>query len=98
MQAGVKQPFGIFPESATFLQPSERTFDDPTLGYNREGVQFPPLGDLHRCSNQALSGLGERLAGVAAVHQDGNHGQQVVPVPADGLKSPLPVGRVEQAL
>ena len=31
LQISVKQPLGIFPKPTAFLQPSERTFDDPTL-------------------------------------------------------------------
>lgn len=70
LRAGVGQTLGVFPKPAAFLQPSERAFDDPVLGNDREGVQFAPFGDLHRGPDQIPNGGGKRLARVAAIHLD----------------------------
>ena len=92
MQARIEQTFGIFPKPAAFLQPGERPFDNPTLGDDREGMQFTPFGDLHRSPDQVPDGVGERLAGIAAIHQNRSHRRQAVLVLPDGVERTLAVG------
>jgi hypothetical protein len=47
LQAGVEQSFAVFPQSSVFRQPSKGSFNDPTLGHDREGVQFVASGNLY---------------------------------------------------
>jgi len=86
LKARVEQTLGIFPKPSAFLQPGERPLDDPTLGDDREGMQFTPFGDLRRSPDQVPDGLGERLAGVATIHQDRGHRRQGLFILPDGVE------------
>ena len=57
-------------------------------------MQFTAFSDLHGRPGQLPDGVGERQAGVAAIHQDRGHRRQAVLVPRDGVKRPLAVGDI----
>ena len=70
LEACVELAFTVFPESSAFFQPSEGALDDPSLGHDREGVEFASFGDLHGCPELFAYRFGKRLARISAVGEN----------------------------
>ena len=69
LQAGVELAFTVLPKSSTLFEPSEGSFDHPSLRHDGEGVQVASFGDLDACPELVAHCVGERFAGVTAIGQ-----------------------------
>ena len=94
LQACREGSFAVFPESSAFFQPSEGPFDDPSLGYDGEGMQFVAFGDLDGCAELVLDRVGERLAGVAAINEHAGDLLEVVRAAVECGQSAVAVGHL----
>lgn len=93
LQAGVEQPLAVLPQPPVLVQPGKAALHHPALGHDLEGVQFAPLGNLHRHmpAQNLLHPHSEGLAYVAAVHQQALHPAQVG---LAALQRPFAVGHI----
>jgi len=58
LEAGVEFALAVFPETTALFKPGEGTFDDPTLGHYRKGVEITAFG------SERSTGVGVRLMGL----------------------------------
>lgn len=64
----LQKPFTIFPKSTTLIEPTKRTFNNPTLWNNRKGVQFIAFYDLNFGVRNSSYFIGEILSCIASVN------------------------------
>ena len=64
----LQNSFTIFPKSTTLIEPTKRTFNNPTLWNNRKGVQFIAFYDLNFGVRNSFYFIGEILSCIASVN------------------------------
>ena len=66
----LQKPFTIFPKSTTLIEPTKRTFNNPTLWNNRKGVQFIAFYDLNLSFRNSFYFIGKILSCIASVNKN----------------------------
>ena len=66
----LQKPFTIFPKSATLIDPTKWTFNNPTLWNNRKGVQFIAFYDLNLSFRNSFYFIGKILSCIASVNKN----------------------------
>lgn len=78
LQTGIEFALAVLPQPAAFLQPSERSLDNPPLRYHLESVQFVAFGDLYSRSQAAQHFVRELFTRIGAIRQNAFHRLQIV--------------------
>lgn len=87
----------VFPKSATFIDPSKGTLNDPAFRKDSKCVEFIALHNLNICARKSVDGVGKIFSGIASIHQNLLEHRQVIgyiTIVVNHINCSVPVGHI----
>ena len=87
----------VFPKSATFIDPSKGTLNDPAFRKDSKCVEFIALHNLNICARKSVDGVGKIFSGVTSIHQNLlEHRQMIryITIIVNHVDCSVPVGHI----